>query len=99
MVAGWGLWVPVLVRAAVGEDVTQEELGGSRVHTRKSGVGDLEVASDEECIAVLHAVNLTEVLERMELENGHFGERLTSDEVREAISAFFAARAKRQVAT
>src|SRR4051794_16064630 len=34
---------PHLVRAAVGEDVTQEELGGSRVHCRKSGVGDLEV--------------------------------------------------------
>src|SRR5687768_6597588 len=42
---------PHLVRAAVGEDVTQEELGGSRVHCRKSGVGDLEVADYEECIA------------------------------------------------
>ena len=42
---------PHLVRAAVGENVTQEELGGSRVHCRKSGVGDLEVADDEECIA------------------------------------------------
>ncbi|HWC86925.1 MAG TPA: acyl-CoA carboxylase subunit beta [Solirubrobacteraceae bacterium] len=42
---------PHLVRAAVGEDVTQEELGGSRVHCRKSGVGDLEVADDPECIA------------------------------------------------
>ncbi len=41
---------PHLVRAAVGEDVTQEELGGSRVHCRKSGVGDMEVDSDEECI-------------------------------------------------
>jgi acetyl-CoA carboxylase carboxyltransferase component len=41
---------PHLVRAAVGEDVTQEELGGSRVHCRKSGVGDLEVADDAECI-------------------------------------------------
>ncbi len=41
---------PHLVRAAVGEDVTQEELGGSRVHTRKSGVADLEVADDPECI-------------------------------------------------
>jgi len=41
---------PHLVRAAVGENVTQEELGGSRVHCRKSGVGDMEVASDEECI-------------------------------------------------
>jgi len=44
---------PHLVRAAIGEDVTQEELGGSRVHTRKSGVGDIEVGSDEECIEVI----------------------------------------------
>jgi acetyl-CoA carboxylase carboxyltransferase component len=42
---------PHLVRAAVGEDVTQEELGGSRVHCRKSGVGDLEVTDDADCIA------------------------------------------------
>jgi acetyl-CoA carboxylase carboxyltransferase component len=41
---------PHLVRAAIGEEVTQEQLGGSRVHCRKSGVGDMEVASDEECI-------------------------------------------------
>jgi acetyl-CoA carboxylase carboxyltransferase component len=41
---------PHLVRAAVGEEVTQEELGGSRVHCRRSGVGDLEVADDPECI-------------------------------------------------
>jgi acetyl-CoA carboxylase carboxyltransferase component len=44
---------PHLVRAAVGEDVTQEQLGGSRVHCRVSGVGDLEVADDEECIACI----------------------------------------------
>jgi acetyl-CoA carboxylase carboxyltransferase component len=41
---------PHLVRAAVGEEVTQEELGGSRVHCRISGVADLEVADDAECI-------------------------------------------------
>ena len=46
---------PHLVRAAIGEDVTQEELGGSRVHCRKSGVGDMEVASDEECIDAIKA--------------------------------------------
>ncbi len=44
---------PHLVRAAVGEDVSQEELGGSRVHCRKSGVGDLEVADDPECIEAI----------------------------------------------
>ena len=39
-----------------------------------------------------------EVLERMELENGHFSERLTSNEVKEAITAFFAARSQGQKA-
>jgi acetyl-CoA carboxylase carboxyltransferase component len=42
-----------LVRAATGEDVTEEEMGGSEVHTKISGVADLEVASDEECLAVV----------------------------------------------
>lgn len=40
-----------------------------------------------------------EVIERMELENGHFSERLTSAEVREAITAFFASREARQATT
>jgi acetyl-CoA carboxylase carboxyltransferase component len=44
---------PYLVKAVTGEDVTQEELGGSRVHCRKSGVADLEVDSDEECIQAI----------------------------------------------
>jgi acetyl-CoA carboxylase carboxyltransferase component len=44
---------PHLVKAVTGEDVSQEELGGSRVHTRVSGVGDLEVGSDEECIEAI----------------------------------------------
>jgi acetyl-CoA carboxylase carboxyltransferase component len=44
---------PYLTKAVTGEDVTQEELGGSKVHTRISGVGDLEVDSDEECIAAI----------------------------------------------
>ena len=37
---------PPLVKAAVGEDVTAEEMGGSQVHTKLSGVADLEVADD-----------------------------------------------------
>jgi acetyl-CoA carboxylase carboxyltransferase component len=44
---------PHLTKAVTGEDVTQEELGGSRVHTRISGVGDLEVDSDEACIQAI----------------------------------------------
>ena len=44
--------------------------------------------------ALLRRENTEEILERMELENGHFAERLQSDEVKAAITAFFAARAK-----
>jgi acetyl-CoA carboxylase carboxyltransferase component len=44
---------PPLVKAAVGEEVTAEEMGGSQVHTKVSGVADLEVADDEECIHVV----------------------------------------------
>jgi acetyl-CoA carboxylase carboxyltransferase component len=56
MVSGQGsmaLAGPHLVRAAIGEDVTPEELGGARIHCRKSGVGDVECADDAECIAVI----------------------------------------------
>jgi acetyl-CoA carboxylase carboxyltransferase component len=56
MVSGQGsmaLAGPHLVRAAIGEDVTPEELGGARVHCRRSGVGDVECADDAECIAVI----------------------------------------------
>ncbi len=42
-----------LVKAAVGEDVTEEEMGGSAVHTTISGVADLEVADDRECLATV----------------------------------------------
>lgn len=44
--------------------------------------------------ALLRRGPTEEILERMGLENGHFAERLASDEVRQAIAAFFAARAK-----
>jgi acetyl-CoA carboxylase carboxyltransferase component len=44
---------PPLVKAAVGEEVTAEDLGGSQVHTKVSGVADLEVEGDDECITVV----------------------------------------------
>jgi acetyl-CoA carboxylase carboxyltransferase component len=42
-----------LVKAATGEDVTEEEMGGSEVHNRQSGVADAEVESDEACLALV----------------------------------------------
>ena len=41
---------PHLVKAAVGEEVTAEEMGGSRVHCKVSGVADLEVPDDHACL-------------------------------------------------
>ncbi len=44
---------PYLVRAAVGEDITEEELGGSKIHCEISGVGDLEVPDDKACMEAI----------------------------------------------
>lgn len=39
-----------LVKAATGEDVTEEEMGGADVHTKISGVADLAVDDDISCL-------------------------------------------------
>ena len=44
---------PPLVKAVIGEEITAEELGGSRVHCEISGVGDLEVEDDAACLRVV----------------------------------------------
>ena len=41
---------PPLVKAVIGEEISAEDLGGSKVHCEISGVGDLEVADDRACI-------------------------------------------------
>src|ERR687888_1609455 len=56
MVVGQGAMAlagPHLVKAVTGEDISMEDLGGARVHCRISGVGDLEVKDDRECIEVV----------------------------------------------
>src|ERR687883_1639620 len=47
---------PPLVKAATGEDVTAEELGGADVHSRLSGVTDHLAADDEHAIAILREI-------------------------------------------
>ena len=44
---------PLLVRAVTGQEISEQELGGSKVHSEVSGVGDAEVADDDECIALI----------------------------------------------
>lgn len=42
-----------LVRAATGEETTEEEMGGSAVHNKISGVADREAVDDADCIRIV----------------------------------------------
>jgi acetyl-CoA carboxylase carboxyltransferase component len=47
---------PPLVKAATGEDVDPEALGGADVHARRSGVADHEAADDEHALRVVREI-------------------------------------------
>jgi acetyl-CoA carboxylase carboxyltransferase component len=47
---------PPLVKAATGEEVSAEELGGADVHTRVSGVADHYATSDEHALAIVREI-------------------------------------------
>lgn len=47
---------PPLVKAATGEDVSAEELGGADVHTRQSGVADHFAEDDDHAIQILRSI-------------------------------------------
>ncbi|HEX9294469.1 MAG TPA: acyl-CoA carboxylase subunit beta [Polyangiaceae bacterium] len=56
MVKGIGsmaLGGPSLVKAVTGQEVSEQELGGSKLHSEVSGVGDGEFATDAECVAAI----------------------------------------------
>ena len=44
---------PALVKAVTGQDITEQELGGSKVHSEVSGVGDGEFDGDLACLAAV----------------------------------------------
>ena len=47
---------PPLVKAATGQDVTAEELGGADVHARLSGVADHYATNDEHALALVREI-------------------------------------------
>ena len=47
---------PPLVKAATGQEVTAEELGGADVHTRRSGVADHYATNDEHALALVRSI-------------------------------------------
>jgi acetyl-CoA carboxylase carboxyltransferase component len=44
---------PPLVKAVINQDISEQDLGGSKVHSEVSGVADGEVESDEACVALV----------------------------------------------
>jgi methylmalonyl-CoA decarboxylase subunit alpha len=56
MVKGIGtlaLGGPSLVKAVTGQDISEQELGGSKIHSEVSGVGDGEFDGDAACLAAV----------------------------------------------
>lgn len=51
--ASMALAGPPLVKAVTGEDISVDDLGGSRVHCDISGVADIEAQDDEKCIHII----------------------------------------------
>ena len=47
---------PPLVKAATGEEVSTQELGGAEVHTRQSGVADHYAVDDEHALAIVRRI-------------------------------------------
>jgi 3-methylcrotonyl-CoA carboxylase beta subunit len=47
---------PPLVKAAIGEDVTAEELGGAEVHTMQSGVADHYAENEPQALAMVRDI-------------------------------------------
>jgi len=46
---------PRMAKMTIGEDISEEELGGAQMHCTVSGLGDILVQSDEEAIAKVRA--------------------------------------------
>jgi 3-methylcrotonyl-CoA carboxylase beta subunit len=60
---------PPLVKAATGEEVTTEELGGADVHTRISGVADHFAEDDEHAIQIVRDIISTlNITKRIDLD-------------------------------
>jgi len=44
---------PPLVKAVTGQEITEQELGGSKIHCETSGVGDIEVPDEDACLRLI----------------------------------------------
>ena len=44
---------PRIVKSVMGEDITMEELGGTRIHAQISGLADFRMKTEEECLKTI----------------------------------------------
>jgi acetyl-CoA carboxylase carboxyltransferase component len=44
---------PAVIKEVLGEEITMEELGGTKIHSETSGVADLVAKHDEECLLAI----------------------------------------------
>ncbi|QOJ18239.1 MAG: acyl-CoA carboxylase subunit beta [Phycisphaeraceae bacterium] len=63
MTEGSGLYLagPALVKAAIGQDVTSEDLGGAAMHAEISGTIDFREKDDESCLKRLRSIVLADM--------------------------------------
>jgi acetyl-CoA carboxylase carboxyltransferase component len=47
---------PAAIKAVTGAETSPDELGGSHIHCRKSGVADLEAKNDDDCLKMIKAL-------------------------------------------
>lgn len=88
---------PMGADEALSAGVASHKVGRGELSERLKAVVDALLAKPAEAMrqtqALLRREDTHAILDRMDLENGHFAERLASDEVKQVIAAFFAARA------
>lgn len=95
MTEGSGLYLagPALVKAAIGQEVTDEELGGASMHASVSGTIDFKEKDDEACIARLRALVDKQGSNRFHPDQ--LLERMGTPEAMEKYSKYMAAMATR----
>jgi 3-methylcrotonyl-CoA carboxylase beta subunit len=93
MTEGSGLYLagPALVKAAIGQEVSDEELGGAQMHAQISGTIDFREKDDESCIARLRELigkypktEVHEIVAELDTTLKHMS-RFVYDDIKEAM--------------
>ncbi|MCW5754368.1 MAG: acyl-CoA carboxylase subunit beta [Phycisphaeraceae bacterium] len=94
MTEGSGLYLagPALVKAAIGQQVTDEELGGAAMHAAISGTIDFKEKDDQSCIHRLRSLMEKYGLPRVAASTQHRGGTASGESRASTLSSFRDAR-------